>query len=310
MLVYYGKDFFGRVDRCFVEGREALYVETLFFHLFLFPLIPLRSYLVVAGTDQGMDVPLNWKSVGLAYLRAVLFVLLLVSGLILLMGVVALFIEANTDRVVRMLGLWGTVFGLSAGMWWIARHLGLASPERAQELGAKFGLVNPEALAVEQRLSLLHAVSQKFAERALDPNAVDELEGDAAEGQRLFKQLPPVTAAIWRKLGPLAMAHVMLEGRGDAALRGAYLTGEDAELYLELAGLREQFGLTAPEDAPDITAAWVAALMEVAGEGDLTNHMMAQALKHPIGQYIRLVLMSFETVWEDAEARLRASSVQ
>lgn len=139
MIIYYGKDLFGRSDRCLVDGRETLYIETLFFHLFLFPLIPLRSYLVVAGTDQALELPLHWKSVGLAYLRAVLFILLLVSGLVVSAGVIGLFVEVNTERVLRMLALWGTVFGLSAGLWWIARHLGLATPERARSWAPSSG---------------------------------------------------------------------------------------------------------------------------------------------------------------------------
>ncbi|MGE0492120.1 MAG: hypothetical protein AB7S38_23095 [Vulcanimicrobiota bacterium] len=304
MIVYFGKDLFGRVERCLAEGRETLYIETLFFHIFLFPLIPLRSYLVVAGTDQAVELPLNWKSVGLAYLRAVLFILLLVSGLVVSAGVIGLFVEVNTERVLRMLALWGTVFGLSAGLWWIARHLGLATPERAEELGAKFGLVNPVAQALEQRLNLLQVISQKFAERMLDPTIVEELEGEEAEGQRLFKELAPVTANLWRKYGPMAMAHVMLDRRDDTALRDAYLTGPEAGLYHELSDVRRQLGLEAPEEAARITAAWVGALMEVGGGGELTTHSLRDALQHPIGQYILLGLECFESIWEDAEARL------
>lgn len=165
--------------------------------------------------------------------------------------------------------------------------------------------MNPVAQALEQRLNLLHLVSQKFAERMLDPTVVDALEGAEAEGQRLFKELAPEPAALWRRFGPLAMAHVMLDRRDDAALRDAYLTGPDANIYLELCDIRKQLGLEAPEEAAHITAAWLASVLGVAGDGELTTHKLRDSLYHPIGQFIVAVLQTFETVWEDTEERLR-----
>ena len=69
MVIIYGTRLMGKVDQV-----EALgHVATQFFHLYYVPLIPTGSYLVLSeqGDDfRGVSVPLSFKSVLTAWLRA------------------------------------------------------------------------------------------------------------------------------------------------------------------------------------------------------------------------------------------------
>ena len=75
-----GTKLFGRVD----DVDEGRYVATRFHHLFGVPLAYQGTYLIT-GTGgqefQGVRIPLSWKSIGFAYLRTVLFVLVVVGAL-------------------------------------------------------------------------------------------------------------------------------------------------------------------------------------------------------------------------------------
>ena len=70
MLVFHGERLYGKVDR--VPG--LLYVSTLFFYLQYLPIVPLRSYIIIEGTEngsafRGKQVRLRLKSVLAGYLR-------------------------------------------------------------------------------------------------------------------------------------------------------------------------------------------------------------------------------------------------
>ena len=73
MFIFFGTRLFGRVD----QAADQFHVATQFFHIYCFPLIPLRSYLFIEGTlsnptEQCLQIPMSWKSVLVAYLRGVL----------------------------------------------------------------------------------------------------------------------------------------------------------------------------------------------------------------------------------------------
>jgi len=74
-MFIWGKRMFGLVD--YVAGY--FYVVTQFFHIWFIPLIPLKSYLVIDGSEKdggfrGVEIPINGKSVMTAYLRAILVI--------------------------------------------------------------------------------------------------------------------------------------------------------------------------------------------------------------------------------------------
>jgi hypothetical protein len=66
----FGDHLFGQIQR--VPG--LFFVSTMFFHINYVPLFPQRSYLVLEGSEkdehfQGVQIPLNLKSVFAGYLR-------------------------------------------------------------------------------------------------------------------------------------------------------------------------------------------------------------------------------------------------
>jgi len=78
MVIIWGQRMYGRVDRF-----AGSHVATRFFHLYYVPLIPLSSWLVLEeqteGNFIGLQLPLQWRSVLLAWLR-VAAVLAAISG--------------------------------------------------------------------------------------------------------------------------------------------------------------------------------------------------------------------------------------
>jgi hypothetical protein len=75
MFLIYGKRLFGRVDK--VQG--VFMVATQFAHIWFIPLIPMASYIVFAGSEdgqgfRGVKMNLDAKSVLAAYVRAFLVI--------------------------------------------------------------------------------------------------------------------------------------------------------------------------------------------------------------------------------------------
>ncbi len=70
-IVYLGERRYGRVDH--VPG--LFYTSTTFWHINYIPVFPLRSYVVLEGSEDGREfrgtqIPLRFKSVAAGYLRA------------------------------------------------------------------------------------------------------------------------------------------------------------------------------------------------------------------------------------------------
>ncbi len=69
-MIIFGTHKYGWVDQ--VEGLGA--VATMFIHVMYVPLIPMGSYFIFADDDdRGVTLPLNGKSVLMAYTRAAIF---------------------------------------------------------------------------------------------------------------------------------------------------------------------------------------------------------------------------------------------
>ena len=81
MVDVYEEVLCGKVDR--VPGY--FYVSTQFWHIQFVPIVPLRSYIVLEGSEQGnvfrgKPIPLRLKSVLVGYLRGWLAAIAFVSG--------------------------------------------------------------------------------------------------------------------------------------------------------------------------------------------------------------------------------------
>ena len=67
-MIVYGTHFFGRVDE--VEGLGC--VATRFFHILWIPLVPMGTVFLFPD-DRGVSLPVSFKSIVVAYVRAFLF---------------------------------------------------------------------------------------------------------------------------------------------------------------------------------------------------------------------------------------------
>lgn len=90
IFVVYGERTYGKVDR--VPGE--CYVTTVFFHLFFLPVAPLRSYIVVEGSEdergfRGREIPLSGKSAIAGYFRVYSGIVAVLCGLFGVLGLMA-----------------------------------------------------------------------------------------------------------------------------------------------------------------------------------------------------------------------------
>lgn len=157
-MLIMGKRFFGRVDR--VPG--LFYVATSFVHLFWFPLVPLGTSLVLerserAGTGGStvytvQKIGLSFKSLLLAYLRAIAFftILIYIAGPILKLSGV---LQGLTEPALSLdyIGPRIAVLGAASVFLWLSYRFTAPSTSRAVSLGEKLGYSSE---AVMQQLKL------------------------------------------------------------------------------------------------------------------------------------------------------------
>lgn len=156
MIVFFGTRNYGKVDH--VPG--LFYVVTSFFYIQYVPLVPTGSYLMIDdGSERGMNLGLNFKSVFFAYLRAIT----MVGGIgAVILGVT----ELRRDAV-----LGGMLIGAGIGailLFFLSYKLAKPSPARAVRLAGQAG-IPPELVA------------QFFVDAPIDPDSypvpqVEEVE--------------------------------------------------------------------------------------------------------------------------------------
>jgi hypothetical protein len=151
MIVFYGTQLFGKVDKVPMLGHVA----TSFFYLQFVPLIPLGSYLVLEDGQGSIGVGFSFKSLLIAWLRTAL-----VFGAIGL-GIAGIIALSEQSAGGMMAGLGGAMFCAAAmiGSYYVP-FVGHASYERAMALADHIG-VKPEF-----RLTLEVAYGRKSAEQA------------------------------------------------------------------------------------------------------------------------------------------------
>src|SRR5262249_42870975 len=126
MAVLFGERLFGKVD--VVPGR--FHVATNFFHIWFFPFVPFRSYLV--GESGSKRIPLSLKSVLFAWLRAlvILIVVIFLFGIFISFQQMAGAKERERENLLYGLRL---LIGMSAGgivLLWATYRFSRASANR------------------------------------------------------------------------------------------------------------------------------------------------------------------------------------
>src|SRR2546422_392672 len=113
MIVWFGQRFFGKVD--VVPG--LCHVATRFFYVQFFPLVPLQSFILIAGKGEERGVPtsMSFKSVLVAWLRAAL-VLALLGGLVL-MVIGGIEYSKNAGNAIETLTAGGVILVAAAALY-------------------------------------------------------------------------------------------------------------------------------------------------------------------------------------------------
>jgi hypothetical protein len=143
MVVVFGTRLYGKVDQ--VPG--VFYVATRFFHVQFVPLLPVGSVLIIDGTESdgnytGASIGLSGKSVLFAYLRLLLFLGGIITGIV---GVVALF-SALDNKASMVQAISFLVLGpVMLVMWWFSYRWAYASEARALRLAQLAG-IPPEVI--------------------------------------------------------------------------------------------------------------------------------------------------------------------
>jgi hypothetical protein len=156
MVIIYGTRLMGKVDKVESLGH----ISTQFFHLYYLPLIPTGSYLVLSenGDDfRGISVPLSFKSILVAWLRAGTFLAFVVCTIIAIVSIG----DRKNDVAAGI--VFGSLAALALGTFVATYYLSWftkASYDRAMQIANIVGLSD------EARLMLEVSYGRKSAEQA------------------------------------------------------------------------------------------------------------------------------------------------
>jgi hypothetical protein len=150
MLVILGTSQYGKVDRV----PNLCHVSTRFFHINYLPLIPLESYIVLAGSEEGSNfrgvrISLSPKSVLFGWARAALILTALVAVPVGVGTAVEFFNQAPANRSVEAAATPWAVLAAAVFAYWLTHRFAAAGYDRALDLGRQLGL---DPAVVEQIL--------------------------------------------------------------------------------------------------------------------------------------------------------------
>jgi len=125
MIIVYGQSTCGKVDKV----PNLFYVCTRFFHVYYVPLIPVQSYLVLAGSEsgdggfQGIPISMSFKSVLVGWMRAGL----ILAAIGLLIASIAMTVEMSEHggrgtTVQDVLLLWALLAACPLAYWLTLRY--------------------------------------------------------------------------------------------------------------------------------------------------------------------------------------------
>ena len=143
MSLHFGTKLMGKVD----EVPRMGYVSTQFFHVNYLPLIPTGTYFVLEESGdnfRGVTLPLSFKSILVAWLRAALFL-----GFIgTVIASIIMFSEHKTPQAIGA-GVGGVlIVALFFGTYYLP-FISRASYHRAMDLAERIGLNEEAVLMLE-----------------------------------------------------------------------------------------------------------------------------------------------------------------
>ena len=139
-MVIHGESTFGKVD----QVPNLFHVGTQFFHVSFVPLVPLKSD-IIAGSEtrdgfRGVPIPLNWKSVSVAWVRILLGVLFVAGSIRFDIAIGRLMrgpIEVSDAENAVLWFMWMVAVCI---FYWLTYRFRRAGHLRAMRLGAMLGL--------------------------------------------------------------------------------------------------------------------------------------------------------------------------
>jgi hypothetical protein len=143
MSLHFGTKLMGKVD----EVPRMGYVSTQFFHVNYLPLIPTGTYFVLEENGdnfRGVTLPLSFKSILVAWLRAALFVVFII-------GIVFAIIAVSDNKTPRAIGA-GVASALAVAAFFGTYYIPLVSRagyHRAMDLAQRIGLNEEAVLMLE-----------------------------------------------------------------------------------------------------------------------------------------------------------------
>jgi hypothetical protein len=143
MIIIWGEGNYGKVD----VVPNLCYVTTRFFHLYYVPLLPLGSYVVVAGSEEGngfrgVRTRLSFKSILAGWIRAALILSVVVGTLVGLVALVDHLDNRKAPSTDALVVPWALAV-LSVFAYWVTHRSARAGYARALALGAELGLPPP-----------------------------------------------------------------------------------------------------------------------------------------------------------------------
>jgi hypothetical protein len=174
MMIFYGTDFYGKVDR--VPG--LLYVITRFSNVWYLPFVPIETYVIFDRPGdkgrRGVRIPMRWKSVFLGWLRGACALGLIISATVAFIGVLNTSTNEIDERLV-LVGLgWFLVAAALLTMSYVPTKANL---ERAIVLGRFLGIseevVRQHLTPQSDRLDILERQAQTELDLRLESSDED-----------------------------------------------------------------------------------------------------------------------------------------
>jgi hypothetical protein len=140
MIIIWDQRMCGKVDHV----ANLFYVHTQFFHLYYVPLFPLKTFLVIAGTEgddgfQGKQISLSLKSVLIGWLRTVLILAMVVSVISGIINGISYLDHQQPHNMNLTLFMMGVLLAAIL-IYWLTLRMNRASYWRALELGEELGV--------------------------------------------------------------------------------------------------------------------------------------------------------------------------
>jgi hypothetical protein len=150
MILIWGQRNYGQVDKV----GDFCYVATQFGHLWFIPLIPIQTWIVIAGSEsgncfRGVQIPMSGKSILIAWLRAASIIAMPILLILSLVATVGAFEARPTTSLFEALVKW-SLLAASIVALVLSYKMSHAGIPRAMQLADHLGVPRLAMLKVVQ----------------------------------------------------------------------------------------------------------------------------------------------------------------